>query len=161
MSIETKALEFMKENFPDMNLTECESVDIPGRKAVFKRADGGNTTFFIPKDSPLRKIWFEYLFGQPSELRDTIPESFDEAEIKSISASKVKHTQRGFERIDFIDDYGKESSLQQSSLWGMEHIWLGQEVGRMHLSKDQVKGLVSVLENWLETGSFKGQIEQA
>ena len=84
---------------------------------------------------------------------------------------KITKTQRGFERIDFKDDYGESCSLQQSSSVD-PHIWLGcNENGkfhlgeflspRMHLNPNQVKKLVEFLSNWLERGSFtKRKVEQ-
>ena len=83
-------------------------------------------------------------------------------------------TPRGFARVDFTDRYGVACSLQQSSLATEDAIWLGcnepsprrlvpgqgwQPVTlpegtlcntRMHLTRDQVTQLVSVLQQWLE-----------
>ena len=72
----------------------------------------------------------------------------------------VKHTARGFQIIEFIDHYGKECSLQQSSLAlyeppGSSAIWLGVNgTDRMHLTVAQVSALVDTLTNWLQTGYF-------
>lgn len=113
-----------------------------------------------------------------------------------------KKTVRGFRYVEFVDAYGYECSLQQSSAIGdtdeaMENpgssfIWLGvddskpqvmksqakslglelppgevsgwmpypipEEVQistRMHLSREQVEGLVERLQRWLETGAFE------
>jgi hypothetical protein len=71
----------------------------------------------------------------------------------------VTRTERGFEVIDFQDLYNKECSLQQSSLavyWepGTSAVWLGQGEDRMHLGEEQVQSLVTVLQRWLDTGSF-------
>lgn len=113
-----------------------------------------------------------------------------------------KETGRGFKYVEFVDAYGYECSLQQSSAIGdtdeaMENpgssfIWLGVDDGkpqvmksqakalglelppgevsgwmpypipdevqistRMHLSRDQVEGLVERLQRWLETGAFE------
>ena len=86
---------------------------------------------------------------------------------------KLRKTERGFERIEFHDRYGKECSLQQSSLAtfmepGTSAIWLGCEHesidpkdggplgGRMHLSLDQVKRLIPLLQKWVDDGCFGG-----
>ncbi len=83
-------------------------------------------------------------------------------------------TSRGFARVDFTDRYGTACSLQQSSLATKDAIWLGcnepdphrlvpgqgwQPVTlpegtlcntRMHLTRDQVAQLVTVLKQWLD-----------
>ncbi len=66
----------------------------------------------------------------------------------------VTMTTRGFERIDFADRNGDACSLQQSSLAGGEHIWLGRGDERMHLHRDQVAQLYDHLGAWLRRGSF-------
>lgn len=71
----------------------------------------------------------------------------------------VTRTERGFELIEFKDLYNKECSLQQSSLaiyWdpGTSAVWLGVGEDRMHLGEEQVKSLITVLQRWLDTGSF-------
>lgn len=91
----------------------------------------------------------------------------------------VIRTARGFERIDFRDQYGIECSLQQSSLASPPCVWLGCNDAdprvllpgkgwtqiempsgyiadtRMHLNRKQVKALVARLNRWLEAGTFK------
>lgn len=67
---------------------------------------------------------------------------------------KLIVTSRGFERIDFADRNGDACSLQQSSLAGGEHIWLGRGDERMHLHRDQVAQLYDHLGAWLRRGSF-------
>lgn len=70
---------------------------------------------------------------------------------------KVERTGRGFEIIHFKDCYGKDCSLQQSSLAlyeepGTSAVWLGVGDERMHLTVKQVKSLVAKLSLWAETG---------
>ena len=72
----------------------------------------------------------------------------------------IKKTARGFEIIQFIDKYGKQCSLQQSSLAdyetpGSSAIWFGIENERMHIDLNQLKELLPHLIRWVETGSFK------
>lgn len=91
---------------------------------------------------------------------------------------KIEKTERGFERIDFIDRYGKECSLQESSLAAEHAIWLGcndaepkllipgqgwTEIDmpegyvantRMHLTQEQVKELLPHLIKFANTGEI-------
>jgi hypothetical protein len=71
----------------------------------------------------------------------------------------IEKTERGFEIIHFEDYNGTECSLLQSSLAhyeppGASAIWLGANSERMHLTLDQVKELVILLQNWLNHGTF-------
>lgn len=92
----------------------------------------------------------------------------------------VENTERGFERLEFTDRYGVKCSLQQSSLATEDAIWLGCNEAnpqvfvpngnpswrpvpmpdeyiadtRMHLTREQVEGLMFHLQSWLDTGSF-------
>lgn len=75
---------------------------------------------------------------------------------------KIQLTARGFERIIFQDLYNESCSLQQSSVAlceppGSGAVWLGCNDSRMHLNVDQVRALVGLLQNWLDTGSFEGE----
>lgn len=83
--------------------------------------------------------------------------------LKHTPMGDVTETNRGFQIIQFRDRYGSACSLQQSSLAdfttpGSSAIWLGVESmpfqTRMHLSLEQVKALIPVLEMWVRTGSF-------
>lgn len=77
---------------------------------------------------------------------------------------EIEKTQRGFEIIKFLDQYEQECSLQQSSAidntergftkLGSSYVWFGT-IERMHLSRDHVKELISHLQKWVDTGSFK------
>ena len=66
----------------------------------------------------------------------------------------ARKTERGFERIDFVDFYDVPCSLQQSSLATEDAVWLGQGSYRMHLNREQVVELIAVLQRWVDTGSF-------
>ena len=94
-----------------------------------------------------------------------------------------KLTERGFEIIEFEDFYGEKCDIQKSLLATNNCIWLGlkqadpiiraknvQEDGvgwvkypihrdvmintRMHLSKEQVKELLPILEKFVKTGDI-------
>lgn len=91
-------------------------------------------------------------------------------------------TQRGFARIDFTDRNGVACSLQQSSLATEDAIWLGcnepdprrlvpgqgwQPVRlpdgttcntRMHLTRDHVAQLITVLRQWLDATGGNGEV---
>ena len=86
------------------------------------------------------------------------------------------NTERGFRLGKFLDRYKEECSIQKSSLATENAIWLGisdpkpkvmvlgagwKEVplpddafiaGRMHLTQDQVRTLLPVLQHFAETG---------
>lgn len=77
---------------------------------------------------------------------------------------KLKKTPRGFWRLDFKDSYGKECSIQESSIATEDRIWLGMNEGthhlgeclpRMHLTKRQAKQLIKHLTKFVETGKLK------
>jgi len=92
---------------------------------------------------------------------------------------RVKHTIRGFDRIEFSDGNGVACSLQMSSAATRECIWLGcndadpqqlipgagwQPVPmpaeynantRMHLTRAQVKKLLPHLQAFAETGNIR------
>lgn len=79
---------------------------------------------------------------------------------------EIKHTQRGFEIIEFEDYYKQSCSLQQSSIAiyeqpGAGYVWLGVSNERMHLDEKAVMELVKFLNNWLDTGSFQDAIRTA
>lgn len=92
-----------------------------------------------------------------------------------------KQTQRGFEYYEFKDRYGEKCSLQESSLATEAAIWFGVDdanpkimasqtpqggtgwvkfdipkevllTTRMHLTQDQVKELLPILNKFAETG---------
>lgn len=90
----------------------------------------------------------------------------------------LRKTERGFGIIDFIDDYGRECSLQKSSSAEDEKVWLGMDkpelkylvkgegwkdfqlpegiesFSRMHLTREHVAMLLPYLQKYLETGEL-------
>jgi len=59
--------------------------------------------------------------------------------------------------MQFIDRYGRDCSIQDSSLAGEDCIWLGRDEvegqpARMHLTKDMVKALMPHLKKFLKEG---------
>jgi len=73
----------------------------------------------------------------------------------------IEKTARGFEFIAFVDRYGLECSLQQSSLAdfeepGVSAVWFGLEGNRMHIDLGQMKELLPHLQAWVDNGSFRG-----
>jgi hypothetical protein len=78
---------------------------------------------------------------------------------------KPKATERGFLRADFKDTYGKDCSIQESSLATADCIWLGCNTGlhhhatgdclaRMHLDRKQAAALIPLLEQFVATGKL-------
>ena len=75
----------------------------------------------------------------------------------------VKHTERGFELVQWEDIYGCLCDLQQSSVIlddgmlnrpGESAVWLGLNDDRMHLNRTQVAALIAHLQTWLDKGTF-------
>lgn len=93
---------------------------------------------------------------------------------------KIETTQRGFEIVRFTDRYDEKCSIQKSSLASEAAIWFGIDnpkltvfenkqkgnylvsempenfsvSSRMHLTIDQVKELLPILQNFVETGEL-------
>ena len=67
---------------------------------------------------------------------------------------KVEKTERGFSIVEFIDLYGKQCSLQESSLATDDAIWLGRNGQRMHLTRHMVKELIPKMKLFVETGEI-------
>lgn len=96
-----------------------------------------------------------------TDFEDEIDESND---LKDMEEPERKHTNRGFQLIEFNDRYNNPCSLQQSSLAdyvipGTSAVWLGvntEDGTRMHLDVAQVKWLVKELQYWLDEGVFTG-----
>lgn len=74
-------------------------------------------------------------------------------------------TKRGFQLIEFKDLYGRECSIQESSLVPVPAIWIGVDISdppdmkkevnsRMHLNQNQVKGLLPILQKFADTGEI-------
>lgn len=64
---------------------------------------------------------------------------------------------RGFVVVTFNDRYDIPCSLQESSLANEAAVWLGVddvegEPARMHLSQEQVKTLLPLLQHFVDTG---------
>jgi hypothetical protein len=94
-----------------------------------------------------------------SESIEGTEEPKDKASVRTVLLGPVDRTGRGFEIIHFADRNGKECSLQQSSLADFEQpgtsaVWLGIQNDRMHIDYEKAKKLVSVLQAWIDTGSF-------
>lgn len=85
----------------------------------------------------------------------------DNKEPESEGQMIYRVTDRDFARYEFIDRYGEECSLQESSLATESAIWLGQNRGthhmgkcmaRMHLTVPLVEQLIPKLQHFVETG---------
>lgn len=75
---------------------------------------------------------------------------------KTIIEMKTFTTDRGFTLITFRDKRGANCSIQKSSAADYDCIWLGAENNRMHLTQDQVKELLPILQHFVDTGELNG-----
>ena len=71
----------------------------------------------------------------------------------------VLRTGRGFQYIEFQDRNGNTCDIQQSSVAdyeppGSSALWLGIGENRMHISLDQMRLLIPVLQRWVDTGKL-------
>lgn len=77
---------------------------------------------------------------------------------------KFDYTSRGFAIIEFKDEYNISCNIQKSSLASKDCIWIGCDVNdqqvkenyniRMHLTQEQVKQLISILQHFADTGEL-------
>ncbi len=77
---------------------------------------------------------------------------------------KLKTTERGFRFAEFIDRYGSQCSIQESSLATEAAIWLGVDIPfkqysnlgstRMHLTQEMARDLIPLLELFVEKGEL-------
>lgn len=78
---------------------------------------------------------------------------------------RTKKTERGFRVATFADLYGKECSIQESSLASPPALWLGCDTGshhhvtgqcsaRMHLDRKLARKLIVMLERFVEKGTL-------
>ena len=70
---------------------------------------------------------------------------------------KIKRTttNRGFRLVSFIDSYGYDCSIQESSNAEKACIWMGIRDERMHLSQSEVKKLIPILQGFVERGDLR------
>lgn len=69
---------------------------------------------------------------------------------------KKSLTEKGCKLMQFKDLYGKECSIQESSLATEYAIWVGVTEERMHLTQEQVKELLPILQKFADTGEIWG-----
>lgn len=75
------------------------------------------------------------------------------------------HTERGFTRGDFTDQYGQKCSLQRSSIATTDAVWCGVDVSingvevhnRMHLDREQARVLAAHLQRFADEGRLPGE----
>jgi hypothetical protein len=77
----------------------------------------------------------------------------------------ASETHRGFGLIEFKDDNDRECSIQKSSCAEDHKIWMGCESGthhngqcmaRMHLTREMATKIVTILNQFIETGYIDG-----
>lgn len=72
----------------------------------------------------------------------------------------IEYTPRGFPYAAFVDAYGQECSIQDSSKvepdmrLGVDKSKEPGSTGRMHLTQDQAAALVVLLQRFVATGSI-------
>lgn len=83
-----------------------------------------------------------------------------EQDLSPIPDIPPSQTGRGFNVRSFVDLYGSECSIQDSSLATDDAIWLGVDHensstgGRMHLSRGQVAALLPLLDHFVRYGGL-------
>lgn len=79
--------------------------------------------------------------------------------VKIMKIDRLKTT-RGFTYFSFNDRYDVPCSIQKSSLATEDAIWFGisdfknQIFERMHLTQEQIKDLLPILQKFAETGDL-------
>ena len=84
------------------------------------------------------------------------------------AALRFTVTRHGLPVARFTDRYGKESSLQRSSIAGEDCIWLGRDraglndageptLSRMHLDREMVRALLPALQQFADHGTLPGE----
>lgn len=67
---------------------------------------------------------------------------------------KKSKTEKGFAIIEFKDRYGKDCSIQKSSLATEDCIWMGRNEERMHIDPKLAKKIIKILERFIETSEI-------
>jgi len=67
---------------------------------------------------------------------------------------EIAMTQRGFLRGEFVDRYGEQCSIQESSLATEAALWLGVDERRMHLTQGMAASLVPLIAHFVDTGQL-------
>lgn len=67
---------------------------------------------------------------------------------------KIRPTQRRFRYAMFTDLYGKECSIQESSLAEVQALWLGSEKGRAHIDQEMAMALIPLLQHFVKHGEL-------
>lgn len=65
---------------------------------------------------------------------------------------ELQHTARGFGFFELTDSYGKEFTIQESSSAEQEKIWIGAGSDRGHLTRDMVRQILPILQQFADTG---------
>lgn len=76
---------------------------------------------------------------------------------------ELKETPRGFTYFEMTDAYRKAFTIQKSSAASQECIWMGAGDSRAHLTRDMVRQIIPVLQQFADTGEVgtPGTIEQS
>lgn len=74
------------------------------------------------------------------------------ATTKTLDEMTLQHTQRGFGYFELTDSYGAKFTIQQSSSAEQDKIWVGVGSDRGHLTRDMVRQIIPVLQQFADTG---------
>lgn len=65
---------------------------------------------------------------------------------------ELKHTPRGFGYFEMKDSYNEIFTIQMSSAASQEKIWMGIGDNRAHLTRDMVRSIIPILQQFADTG---------
>lgn len=86
-----------------------------------------------------------------AQLASILRDSFS-ATTKEPDALELQHTQRGFGYFELTDSYGAAFTIQQSSSAEQDKIWMGVGSDRGHLTRDMVRQIIPILQQFADTG---------
>ena len=86
--------------------------------------------------------------------RESVDRGFEQRKGDGNMKMELRKTERGFARCDFVDRYGFQCSIQESSLATEYAIWLGVTENRMHLTQEMAEALIPLLQKFVETGEL-------
>lgn len=141
------------------------AVDMDALVQVLRALNGPG--YYIAELQATRGL--DKLPGQPRNPINLLAEQI-EAQLQHLpQEAPVTQTTRGFDRVDFKDFYGRDCSLQESSMAATRGVWLGVEPdqvtrdmrtpddqprSRMHLTQPEVANLLPYLLKFVAVGDI-------
>lgn len=112
----------------------------------------------------LRKTMIDLGVSASDWQRGVILAALDRVDsgVATAATPPLQTTARGFAYAEFVDSYGDQCSIQDSSNGEYAAIWLGVATdfegnrvnARMHLNQAQAAALLPLLQRFVETGSI-------